>query len=149
MARMWLEMGSRFELYPEDLNTLNNNTDLNIASKETCFTKAAEYARKVINESGAMPLTEKEWFGGDSYTTGFNSVLTNSWVWGSIMTTEDVHSYWLNFAEACVLNKLSVTVTENGKDTSLSAKNCSIKYQMQTGEKQLGLLLKMHTKLPN
>ena len=31
MARMWLEMGSRFELYPEDLNTLNNNTDLNIA----------------------------------------------------------------------------------------------------------------------
>lgn len=91
-------MGSRFELYPEDLNTLNNNTDLNIASKETCFTKAAEYARKVINESGAMPLTEKEWFGGDSYTTGFNSVLTNSWVWGSIMTTEDVHSYWLNFA---------------------------------------------------
>lgn len=80
MARMWLEMGSRFELYPEDLNTLNNNTDLNIASKETCFTKAAEYARKVINESGAMPLTEKEWFGGDSYTTGFNSVLTNSWV---------------------------------------------------------------------
>ena len=98
MARMWLEMGSRFELYPEDLNTLNNNTDLNIASKETCFTKAAEYARKVINESGAMPLTEKEWFGGDSYTTGFNSVLTNSWVWGSIMTTEDVHSYWLNFA---------------------------------------------------
>ena len=59
MARMWLEMGSRFELYPEDLNTLNNNTDLNIASKETCFTKAAEYARKVINESGAMPLTEK------------------------------------------------------------------------------------------
>lgn len=59
MARMWLEMGSRFELYPEDLNTLNNNTDLNIASKETCFTKAAEYARKVINESGAMPLTER------------------------------------------------------------------------------------------
>ena len=90
MARMWLEMGSRFELYPEDLNTLNNNTDLNIASKETCFTKAAEYARKVINESGAMPLTEKEWFGGDSYTTGFNSVLTNSWVWGSIMKLGDV-----------------------------------------------------------
>ena len=28
---------------------LNNNTDLNIASKETCFTKAAEYARKFIN----------------------------------------------------------------------------------------------------
>lgn len=148
MARMWLEMGSRFELYPEDLNTLNNNTDLNIASKETCFTKAAEYARKVINESGAMPLTEKEWFGGDSYTTGFNSVLTNSWVWGSIMTTEDVHSYWLNFAGSMCPEQTFGYGNRNGKDTSLSAKNCSIKYQMQTGEKQLGLLLKMHTKLP-
>ena len=98
MARMWLEMGSRFELYPDDLGTLNSNTDLNIASKEACFAQAAEYARKAIDESGAVPLTEKEWFGGDTYTTGFNSVLANSWIWGSIMTSEDVYSYWNNFA---------------------------------------------------
>ena len=91
MARMWLEMGSRFELYPEDLNTLNNNTDLNIASKETCFTKAAEYARKVINESGAMPLTEKEWFdgrrgsgprGGRRRIRGAETAEPGAFVWG-------------------------------------------------------------------
>lgn len=98
MARMWLEMGSRFELYPSDLATLNSNTGLNIASAQECFAKAADYSRKVINESGAVPLNKKEWFGGDNYTEGFNSVLSNAWVWGSIMTTQDIYSYWLNYA---------------------------------------------------
>ena len=62
MARMWLEMGSRFELYPEDLNTLNNNTDLNIASKETCFTKAAESHKEKRDDTrylaGAVPVVD-------------------------------------------------------------------------------------------
>ena len=95
MARMWLEMGSRFELYPEDLNTLNNNTDFKHCIKRNLVSlKQPNTHAKSLTKAEQMPLTEKEWFGGDSYTTGFNSVLTNSWVWGSIMTTEDVHSYW-------------------------------------------------------
>lgn len=97
MARMWLEMGSRFENSPSDLQNLNSNTDLNIASYKDCFAKAAEYARKAISESRAIPLSEKEWFGGTNYTEGFNSVISPSWIWGSILTTHDVHDKFYNF----------------------------------------------------
>lgn len=90
MARLWLEMGSRFERYPEDLQILNNNTDLNISSAKACFTKAAEYARNVISESGARPLSEKQWFGGDTYNDGFNNISSPSWIWGGILTSEQV-----------------------------------------------------------
>lgn len=90
MARMWLEMGSRFNRYPEDLQTLNSNTDLNIASAEACFAKAAQYARSAIAESGATPLTETQWFGGDNYNDGFNNIATPSWMWGGILTSEQV-----------------------------------------------------------
>lgn len=97
MVCMWLEMGFCFEFYFEDFNILNNNIDLNIVLKEICFIKVVEYVCKVINESGVMFLIEKEWFGGDSYIIGFNSVLINLWVWGFIMIIEDVYSYWFNF----------------------------------------------------
>lgn len=52
------------------------------------YAKAAEYARKAINESGATPLTEAEW---TSTTTGFNSFNNNSWLWGmSVQKENDV-----------------------------------------------------------
>lgn len=99
MARIWLEMGSRFEHYPEDLQILNNNTDLNISSAKACFAKAAEYARNVIFESGASPLTEKQWFGGDNYNDGFNDISSPSWIWGGILTSEQagVAGQWICF----------------------------------------------------
>ena len=96
-----------------------------------------------------MPLTEKEWFGGDSYTTGFNSVLTNSWVWGSIMTTEDVHSYWLNFAGSMCPEQTFGYGNRKWQGYKLIGKKLFDQIPNgRTGEKQLGLLLKMHTKLP-
>ena len=90
-------MGSRFEHYPEDLQILNNNTDLNISSAKACFAKAAEYARNVILESGASPLTEKQWFGGDNYNDGFNDISSPSWIWGGILTSEQagVAGQWI------------------------------------------------------
>lgn len=67
LARMYLEKGSRF-----------NDTD--------AFTKAAEYARKVIN-SGYAPLTEAQWF---DKQTGFNSSTANdAWIWSVNITSED------------------------------------------------------------
>lgn len=85
MARLWIEMGSRFQLYPADLakqienesNTdLDNYAKLGINSANDCFRKAAEYARKAINE-GFTPLTRGQWFDTSS---GFNSP-NNSWLW--------------------------------------------------------------------
>ena len=63
-ARLWLEMGTRFEKYPNDLSALTQNVDLGVNSAKDCYAKAAEYARKVISNSGAQPLSESEWFGG-------------------------------------------------------------------------------------
>lgn len=97
-ARFWLELGTRFEKYPNDLTTLTQNVDLGITSSKDCYTKAAEYARKAITASGATPLTESEWYGGKNYTTAFNSISSSSWMWGSIMNKENIHSTWANFA---------------------------------------------------
>lgn len=41
------------------------------------FDKAAEYARKAIEESGATPMTEAQWH---NPSTGFNTA-TSSWLW--------------------------------------------------------------------
>lgn len=41
------------------------------------FAKAAEYARKAIDKSGAMPMSEAQWHNS---TTGFNTA-TSAWMW--------------------------------------------------------------------
>lgn len=41
------------------------------------FAKAAEYARKAIDKSGAAPMTEAQWH---NPTTGFNTA-TSAWMW--------------------------------------------------------------------
>lgn len=82
-ARLWLEMGSRFELYPEDLakqieneSALEQYEKLGITSANDCFRKAAEYARKAIGE-GFTPVSRNQWFDTSS---GFNAP-NNSWLW--------------------------------------------------------------------
>lgn len=91
--------GFPFRTLSRRLQILNNNTDLNISSAKACFAKAAEYARNVILESGASPLTEKQWFGGDNYNDGFNDISSPSWIWGGILTSEQagVAGQWICF----------------------------------------------------
>ena len=54
------------------------------------FAKAAEYARKVIDESGKTPLTKEQW---TNPTTGFNSASSNNaWVWGLALSAENLNN---------------------------------------------------------
>jgi len=96
-ARLWLDIATRFEKYPADLATLTQHVDLGANTAAAAYAKAAEYARKAIEGSGATPLTELDWYGGRSYVAGFNSIRTASWMWGSIMNEANVQSSWINF----------------------------------------------------
>lgn len=70
MARTYLEMGA--------------------CGDEGAYAKAAEYAKKVIDESGNTPLTQAQW---EDPKTGFNSGTTNkSWIWGLTLASENVHN---------------------------------------------------------
>lgn len=80
-ARLWLEMGSRFERYPDDLATqvakendeaIAKYAKLGITTAADCYAKAAEYARKAI-DFGYTPVTKEAWF---DTALGFNT--TNS-----------------------------------------------------------------------
>lgn len=91
-ARLWLLLGTRFELHPEELSTTLAHEDdqdipfdkLGISSAKDCFVKAAEYARKAIN-TGYSPLSETQWFDPKN---GFNTV-NNAWMWANVITTND------------------------------------------------------------
>lgn len=97
-ARFWLELASRFNQYPEDLDALHaSGVDLGIATAQECYVKAADYAHRAISVSGATPLSESEWYGGSSYKDGFNSVSSNSWMLGSIVVKENLSYTYQNF----------------------------------------------------
>lgn len=92
-ARLWLEMGSRFETHADDLMKqldAENNPDyesldkLQISSANECFTQAATYARKAIND-GYTPLSQNEWY---DPTNGFNTP-NNSWMWCIIVNSNN------------------------------------------------------------
>lgn len=92
-ARLWLEIGSRFEMYPADLATqiANEGSEeakdferLGVTSANECFARAAAYARKVINE-GFAPLNRSQWY---DKNTGFNTP-NNSWLWAIVLTSND------------------------------------------------------------
>ena len=54
------------------------------------FSKAAEYARMVINQSGKTPLTKEQW---TNPTTGFNSASSNNaWLWGLALSAENLNN---------------------------------------------------------
>lgn len=93
-ARLWLEMGSRFTKYPEDLQTMishENDEDLasysklGVTTSTECFSKAATYARMAINE-GYTPLTQTEWY---DITTGFNTA-NHAWIWAEQINSNDI-----------------------------------------------------------
>lgn len=92
-ARFWLELGSRFSLYPEDLEKQLANEDneelanlarLGVTSAKECFRLAADYARKAINE-GFSPTTESQWYDTSS---GFNTP-NQAWMWAIIISPEN------------------------------------------------------------
>lgn len=98
-ARVYLELATRCRMYPDDLTTLTESgVDLGFTTVQECYAKAANYARKAISASGATPLSEKEWYGGDTYTDGFNNVSSNAWMLGVIINKENLSSSeWRNF----------------------------------------------------
>lgn len=52
------------------------------------YEKAAEFAGKVIAESGKTPLTQEQW---ENPKTGFNSGKdVNSWIWGLTVSSENI-----------------------------------------------------------
>ena len=56
--------------------------------REEAFTKASEYARKVIDEGGFSPLTQSQW---EDPVNGFNNAASNdAWVWGFSLVAENL-----------------------------------------------------------
>lgn len=97
-ARLWMELGSRFELYPNDLTTqiahendaeLEEYARLNINSASDCFTNAAGYARKAIDK-GYTPVAEAQWFDTSS---GFNTA-NDAWMFAILIGSNDNLSSW-------------------------------------------------------
>lgn len=103
-ARLWLQLGSRFEKHPEDLQTqVNHESDdelamydkLGITTANDCFKKAAEYARLAISQ-GYYPLDKSEWFNA---TTGFNTA-NHAWLLAVQINSNDMTASnwnWKNF----------------------------------------------------
>ncbi len=98
-ARMWLEMATRFQKHPADLQEQISNENneelahldqLGISNANDCYAKAAEYARKVI-DGPYSPLTKEQWH---STTDGFNNMNSqNSWLFAiSISSMDAVHN---------------------------------------------------------
>lgn len=74
-ARAYLELG----YYDSELHP----------SKEM-FKKAAEYARKVIDEGGFTPLTQAQW---EDPVNGFNNAASNNaWIWGFSLVAENLNN---------------------------------------------------------
>lgn len=73
MARTYLELGySADPAFPRD----------------EMFTKAAEYARLVIDEGGYSPLTQAQW---EDPVNGFNNAASNNaWIWGFSLVAENL-----------------------------------------------------------
>lgn len=101
-ARLWLEMGSRFTLYPADLSEMQAHASdkklsaydpLPVSSANDCYAKAAEYARKAIDAGGYSPLTKAEWF---DEKNGFNTP-NQAWLFAIIVGQNDPAAslrYW-------------------------------------------------------
>lgn len=106
-ARLWLEIATRFQKYPQDLQTQLSHEDdeelamydkLGITTANDCYQKAAQYARLVINRY--TPLSENQWH---SLTNGFNDAKVNSWIFAiTINSIDAVYSRVNNFHSNCV-----------------------------------------------
>ena len=85
-ARAYIELGAAYR----ENNGVNPYPGILPLTQEEAFTKAAEYARKVIDESGKTPLTQTQW---EDPSTGFNSAASNNaWIWGIKVSAENLNN---------------------------------------------------------
>lgn len=78
-----------YGMYARAYIELGYSDDPAFPSKES-FTKAAEYARKVIDESGRTPLTQSQW---EDPVNGFNNgTSNNAWIWGLTTSNENLNN---------------------------------------------------------
>jgi hypothetical protein len=106
-ARLWLEIATRFQKYPQDLQTQLGHEDdeelamydkLGITTANDCYQKAAQYARLVINKY--TPLSESQWH---NLTDGFNEAKVDSWIFAiTINSIDAVYSRVNSFHSNCV-----------------------------------------------
>lgn len=100
LARLWLEMATRFDKTPADLDTqLAHESDedgydkLGVTTANECYAQAAKYASEAME--GYTPMTQEEWTDPE---TGFNTEVETSWMLDmSISTTEQIGYYYSSF----------------------------------------------------
>lgn len=84
-ARAYIELGAAYKE-----NNGNPNPDILPLTQEDAYRKAAEYARKVIDESGKTPLTQSQW---EDPSNGFNNgTSNNAWIWGITVSSENLNN---------------------------------------------------------
>jgi hypothetical protein len=84
-ARAYIELGAAYKE-----NNGNPNPDILPLTQEEAYMKAAEYARKVIDESGKTPLTQSQW---EDPSNGFNNgTSNNAWIWGITVSAENLNN---------------------------------------------------------
>ena len=85
-ARAYIELGAAYK----ENKGVNPNPDVLPLTQDEAYTKAAEYARKVINESGKTPLTQSQW---EDPINGFNNAgSNNAWIWGVRVSSENLNN---------------------------------------------------------
>ncbi len=91
-TRLWLEMASRFEQNPADLekqiaaeSAADGYDRLGISSATDCYANAALYAQKAIAADGYQPLTQEQW---SNTTTGFNTA-NDAWMFGTLVNSNE------------------------------------------------------------
>ena len=85
-ARAYIELGAAYK----ENKGVNPNPDILPLTQEEAYRKAAEYARKVIDESGKTPLTQSQW---EDPVNGFNNgASNNAWIWGVTVSSENLNN---------------------------------------------------------
>ena len=101
-TRLWLDMATRFEKNPADLqkqieaeNADDGYDNLGISSALECYQKAAYYAQQAIGAGNYTPLTEEQWSDPDQ---GFNTA-NNSWMLGTLINSKEQINelFWYTF----------------------------------------------------
>lgn len=94
-ARLWLELASRLDQYPADLDSLikhesdeDGYSPLGITSAADCYEKAADYAQRAM--SSYSPVTKSEWY---NVETGFNKA-TSAWMWAGVVSNKEQLNSW-------------------------------------------------------
>ena len=78
-----------YGMYARAYIELGYSDDPAFPAKES-FRKAADYARKVIDESGKSPLTQSQW---EDPVNGFNNGSSNNaWIWGLTTSPENLNN---------------------------------------------------------